>query len=53
MTNVYNLEAASLSQGSVLNISLVARDCAVEHKTTEQYFSIPEDPLLAYHLLLL
>ena len=44
------LEAASFSQGSVLNISSVARDCAVERKVVENYFSILEDLLVAYRL---
>ena len=42
------LEAASFSQGSVLNISEVARECAVERKVVENYFTILEDLLLAY-----
>ena len=41
------LEAASFSQGSILNISTVARECAVERKVVENYFSILEDLLLA------
>jgi predicted AAA+ superfamily ATPase len=41
------LEAASFSQASVLNISAVARDCAVERKVVENYFSILEDLLIA------
>ena len=41
------LEAASFSQGSVLNISEVARECAVERKVVESYFTILEDLLLA------
>lgn len=41
------LEAASFSQGSVLNISSVARDCAVERKVVENYFCILEDLLIA------
>ncbi|MFH1834423.1 MAG: AAA family ATPase, partial [bacterium] len=44
------LEAASFSQGSLLNISEVARDCAVERKTVESYFQILEDILLAFRL---
>lgn len=44
------LEAASFSQGSVLNVSAVARDCAVERKVVEQYVSILEDLLWAYRL---
>lgn len=41
------LEAASFSQGSVLNISSVARDCAIERKIVENYFAILEDLLIA------
>jgi predicted AAA+ superfamily ATPase len=44
------LEAASFSQGSVLNISEVARDCVVERKVVENYFTILEDLLLAYRV---
>ena len=44
------LEAASFSQGSILNISEVARDCAVERKVVENYFSILEDLLIGYRL---
>ena len=44
------LEAASFSQGCELNISDVARDCAVERKTVESYFYILEDLLLARRL---
>ncbi len=44
------LEAASFSQGSVLNISEVARDCGVGRKLAEQYFYILEDLLLAHRL---
>jgi predicted AAA+ superfamily ATPase len=41
------LESASFSQGSALNISEVARDCAIGRKVAEKYFSILEDLLLA------
>lgn len=44
------LEAASFSQGSILNISSVARECAVERKVVENYFTILEDLLIAYRL---
>ena len=44
------LEAASFSQGSVLNISSVARDCSVERKVVENYFTILEDLLIAYKI---
>jgi predicted AAA+ superfamily ATPase len=44
------LEAASFSQGSVLNMAAVARDCAVSAKVVEDYFSILEDLLLAVRL---
>lgn len=41
------LEAASFSQGSVLNMAAVARECAVSAKVVEDYFSILEDLLIA------
>ena len=44
------LEAASFSQGGILNTSSVARECAVERKVVENYFSILEDLLLGYRL---
>lgn len=44
------LEAASFSQGQVLNISEIARECAVNRKTVEYYFSILDDLLIAYRL---
>lgn len=44
------LEAASFSQGSVLNMAAVARECAVAPKVVEDYFSILEDLLIAVRL---
>jgi len=44
------LETATFSQGSVLNISNVARECAVERKVVENYFNILEDLLIGYRL---
>lgn len=44
------LEAASFSQGSVLNMAAVARECAVSAKVVEDYFSILEDLLIAMRL---
>lgn len=44
------LEAASFSQASPLNISEVARECAVERKVVTNYFTILEDLLLAIRL---
>ena len=44
------LEAASFSQGSILNTASVARECAVERKVVENYFSILEDLLIGYRL---
>ncbi len=44
------LEAASFSQGSVLNISEVARECAMERKVVESYFAILEDLLIGHRL---
>lgn len=42
------LEAASFSQGAVVNTSSVARECGVERKVVENYFSILEDLLIGY-----
>jgi len=44
------LSAASFSQGSVLNITNVARECSVHRKVVESYFSILKDTLLSYEL---
>ncbi|MDP3732033.1 MAG: ATP-binding protein [Candidatus Omnitrophota bacterium] len=44
------LEAASFSQGSILNISSLARDCSIERKVVENYFTILEDLLIAYRV---
>jgi len=44
------LEIASLSQGSVLNLSEVARECKIERKVVENYFTILEDLLIATRL---
>lgn len=44
------LETASFSQGSIINYSAVARDCAVHRKVVENYFSIAEDLLISRHL---
>jgi predicted AAA+ superfamily ATPase len=44
------LEAASFSQGSVLNVSSVARECRVERKTVENYFALIEDLMIAHRI---
>ena len=44
------LEAASFSQGSVLNISKVASDAHISRKSMDGYFTIMEDLLLATKL---
>lgn len=44
------LEAASFSQGAVLNISEVARDSTVERKVVENYFDVLDDLLIGYRL---
>ena len=44
------MEAASFSQGSVLNISEVARECTTERKVVESYFTILEDLLIGVRL---
>ena len=41
------LEAASFSQGALLNVADVARECSVERKTVAGYFEILGDLLLA------
>lgn len=44
------LETASFSQGSMLNISEISRECSVGRKTVEGYFEILEDLLLSIRL---
>jgi predicted AAA+ superfamily ATPase len=44
------LETASFSQGCVLNVASVARDCAVHAKVVEDYFGILEDLLVAVRI---
>jgi predicted AAA+ superfamily ATPase len=44
------IEVASFSQGSVLNMAAVARECGVSAKVVEDYFSILEDLLIAMRL---
>ena len=44
------MESASFSQGGVLNISEVARECSVDRKVVEGYFLILEDLLIAYRV---
>lgn len=44
------LETASFSQGSVLNVSEISREAAIERKVVENYFSILEDLLIGYRL---
>lgn len=44
------IEIASLSQGSILNISEVARECKIDRKVAENYFTILEDLLIASRL---
>ena len=44
------LETAAFSVGSILNITNVARECSVNRKVVESYFSILRDTLLSYEL---
>ena len=44
------LEAVSLSQGSLLNISEVARECQVSRKTVEGFVEILEDLMLGFRV---
>ena len=45
------LETASFSQGQVLNISQIARECSIERKTVANYFDILDDLLLSTRIL--
>jgi predicted AAA+ superfamily ATPase len=44
------LEAASFSQGAVLNMASVARECSVNSRVVEGHFTLLEDLLLAIRL---
>ena len=44
------LEVASFSHASILNISNMARECAVSRKLIEGYLDVLNDLLLSYHL---
>lgn len=44
------LEVASFSQGSVVNMSAIARECHAHRKVVESYFQIVEDLLLGVRL---
>lgn len=44
------LEAASFSQGEVLNVTEVARECSVHRKVAESYFQILDDLLIGYRI---
>jgi predicted AAA+ superfamily ATPase len=44
------LEAVSFSHGSILTVSNVARECAVERKVVEGYLHILEDLLLSFRI---
>lgn len=44
------LEIISFSHANILNISHIARECAVKRKTVENYIAILEDLLLAYRI---
>lgn len=44
------IEVVSFSQGSILNISNIARECGVSRKLVEGYLSILEDLLLSFQV---
>ncbi len=44
------MEIASFSQGSLVNISEIAREVMVKRKVVENYFSILEDLLIGYRI---
>ena len=44
------LEAATFSQASVLSVANVARECGVDRKTAEHYFTLLEDLMIGIRL---
>jgi len=44
------LEVVSFSHGAQINISNIARECAVSRKLIEGYLSVLQDLLISYHL---
>ena len=44
------LEAASFSQGGILNMQAIASDCGINRKTIENHFDLLEDLLLSVRL---
>lgn len=44
------LEIASFSQGSILNISEIAREVGIDRQVIKNYFSIVDDLLIGYHI---
>ena len=44
------LETASFSQGQLLNISEIARECQIKRKLAESYFGVLEDLLIGIYL---
>ena len=44
------LESLSFSHGSTLNISNIARECAIKRPTADSWLSIVEDLLIAYRI---
>jgi len=44
------LEVVSFSHGSIINVSNIARECALSRKLIEGYLSVLDDLLLSYHL---
>jgi predicted AAA+ superfamily ATPase len=44
------LEVVSFSHGSIINVSNIARECALSRKLIEGYLSVLTDLLLSYHL---
>ena len=44
------LEVASFSQGQVINMAKIARECHIQSKVVENYFSILEDLMIGYKL---
>ncbi|MBN2689302.1 MAG: ATP-binding protein [Gammaproteobacteria bacterium] len=44
------LEAASFSQGQILNMAVIARECGTSQKNVSNYFDVLDDLLIGYRL---
>ncbi|KTD38265.1 ATP-binding protein [Legionella oakridgensis] len=44
------LDIAGLTNGEMINVTNIARDCGIDRSTVQSYFQILEDTLLGYHI---